>query len=254
VGKVSEVIRSLGLWVFVSVEVEHKVILKAHLGTDHGPPTTRHRLCHNPSVPAFRTFDPSGMSMREQYDLLVAAIVPRPIALVSTVDGQGNLNLAPFSFFMAGGARPLSLAFSPTLNLDGTEKHTLRNIRESQEFVVNTVHRDIVREMNAASGALPAEVSEWGVGGLTPVPSERVRPPRVAESLVQLECRLFEVVEHGEGAGAARYVVGEVVQLHFAEALFSQGVASAAPLVARLGGPNYVDLGEVDPFPLERPS
>src|ERR1051326_1170017 len=131
----------------------------------------------------------------EAYDLLSSAVVPRPIAFVSTCELAGNLNLAPFSFFTIGGSNPPSIVYSPTLNADGQPKDTLRNVVDTGEFVVNTVHRAMAEGMLAASVGCAAETSEWQITGYTAIPSMIVRPPRVMESLVQLECRLFQVVE-----------------------------------------------------------
>ncbi|RYG00492.1 MAG: flavin reductase family protein, partial [Caulobacteraceae bacterium] len=155
-------------------------------------------------------------------------------------------NLAPFSFFMAGGSNPPSVCFSPVLSGGGLEKDTLRNVRDTGEFVVNTVDRTMAEGMNATSAALQAHESEWDVGGFIPEPSELVRPPRVRESFAQMECRLFEIVSHGEGPTAARYVIGEVLRLH----LRTEGFGT----IARMGGPDYIDSATGEHFSIARPS
>lgn len=182
----------------------------------------------------------------EAYALLTAVVQPRPIAFVSTLSAEGVPNLAPFSFFMAGGSNPPSVCFSPALSGKGLEKDTLRNVRATGEFTVNTVDRAMALGMNATSASLTPEESEWETSGFTMEPSERVRPARVRESLAQMECRLFQVVEHGEGPSAARYIIGEVVRLHLAEGAFET--------VARMGGPEYLDTATGERFTLERPS
>ena len=182
----------------------------------------------------------------EAYSLLATLVVPRPIALVSSLAADGVANLAPFSFFMLGGANPPSLVISPTLSSKGIEKDTLRNIRETGEYVINLVHREIAVGMNEASAPLPPEESEWERAGLTPIPSAQVRPARVEESSVQFECRLFQIVEHGEGPNAARYIIGEVLVAHVAE--------NVVPPVARLGGKGYLDLADGSTFELGRPN
>ncbi len=182
---------------------------------------------------------------REAYALLAAVVQPRPIAFVSTLGADGVANLAPFSFFMAGGSNPPSLCFSPTLDAKGGEKDTLRNIREAGEFTVNAVDRRMAYGMNAASAALARHESEWEPSGFTPLESELVRPARVAESPAQMECRLFSIVAHGHGPSAARYVIGEVLRLHLRDEPFH-------PL-ARLGGPDYLDLANGERFALPRP-
>lgn len=201
--------------------------------------------------PDFVTFRMADLSSLESYELLASIVVPRPIAFVSTCTESGTPNLAPFSFFMAGGSNPPSLMYSPTLNKEGEPKDSLRNVLATQEFVVNTVHREMAHGMNASSFEYPAEDSEWAVSGFTPVESVSVRPPRVLESLAQFECRLFRVVEHGDGPNAARYVIGEVLYTHLHPAL----AADPAQLrtISRLGGPNYIDLETMELFQLTRP-
>ena len=181
----------------------------------------------------------------EAYALLTTVIQPRPIALVSTISLRGVPNLAPFSFFMAGGSNPASVCYSPTLNGKGEEKDSLRNVRETGEFVVNTVHRSMAKGMNAASASLGPEESEWEATGFTRLESELVRPLRVAESLVQLEFRLFSILAHGAAPTAARAVVGEVVRLHLREGGFET--------IARLGGRDYLDSESGNRFEMDRP-
>ncbi len=195
------------------------------------------------------------LSPGEAYRLLSNTIAPRPIAFVSTVSSTGVPNLAPFSFFIVGGANPPSLAFSPVLGTNGREKDTLRNVRDTGEFVVNLVHREMAEGMNQASLSLPPESSEWEVCGFRTISGTVVRPPRVAESRVQFECRLFQVVEHGDGTSAARYVIGEVLVAHIAAESLREGVfdPDALGLIARLGGPDYIDTHRMERFSLERP-
>jgi len=197
----------------------------------------------------------SELTPREAYSLLVEAIIPRPIAFVSTVSAEGVPNLAPFSFFMMGGSNPPSLAYSPTLNREGKPKDSLRNVEATGEFVVNSVHRSIAEEMNRTSASFPADVSEWDHSSFTPIPSDVVRPARVAESLIQLECRVYKVVHHGDGPTSAAYVIGEVVRAHYASELFADGVlrTGSIQLLGRLGKPGYVDLAESPTFDMERP-
>jgi flavin reductase (DIM6/NTAB) family NADH-FMN oxidoreductase RutF len=169
---------------------------------------------------------------------LATLVVPRPIAFVSTLAADGVPNLAPFSFFMVGGANPPSLMISPTPNRFGQEKDTLTNIRATGEFVVNLVHRAMAEGMNRTSAPFPPEVSEWEPSGFTPVAGERVAPARVKESWAALECRLFQVVEHGSGPSSARYVIGEVLLAHVKDDFTPES------WIARLGGAGYVDLAD----------
>jgi flavin reductase (DIM6/NTAB) family NADH-FMN oxidoreductase RutF len=195
------------------------------------------------------------LSWQEAYALLSMTVAPRPIAFVSTISPEGVPNLAPFSFFAVGGSNPPSLAFSPVLGSSGREKDSLRNVRTSGEFVVNLVHRSMADGMNRASVSLPSDTSEWAVGGFTALPSLRVHPARVAESRVQFECRLHQIVEHGEGPGAARYVIGEVLVAHVAMDVLRDGKIDPDLLepIARLGGSDYIDTGNLQRFALKRP-
>jgi flavin reductase (DIM6/NTAB) family NADH-FMN oxidoreductase RutF len=206
-------------------------------------------------TPSFVSVTLSELSPREAYGLLVETIVPRPIALVSTISAAGIPNLAPFSFFMMGGSNPASLAYSPTLNRDGHDKDSLRNVEETGEFVVNTVHREIADDMNRTCASFPPNVSEWDHASFTPLPSDLVKPSRVAESLVQLECKLFQIVRHGTGPTSAAYVIGEVVRAHYAADLLEDGRVrnGAIQLLGRLGKPGYVDLATAPVFDIERP-
>ena len=155
---------------------------------------------------------------------------------------------------MVGGANPPSLMIAPTLTGTGSEKDSLRNIRENGEFVVNTVHRAMAAGMNEASASLPPHESEWPRTGFTPQASSFVRPPRVAESLAQLECRLFQVIEHGDGPGSARYILGEILAIHVADDWVENGRILPLPLLSRLGGADYLDMQDRETFQLDRPS
>jgi flavin reductase (DIM6/NTAB) family NADH-FMN oxidoreductase RutF len=204
---------------------------------------------------SFVSVDLSELSPREAYSLLVEAVIPRPIAFVSTISAGGVPNLAPFSFFMMGGASPPSVAYSPTLNRDGRPKDSLRNVEETGEFVINTVHREIAEEMNRTSASYPSEVSEWDHSELSPIPSDLVRPMRVAQSLVQFECKVFQIVRHGSGPTSAAYVIGEVVRAHYASELFEEGKIrhGAIQLLGRVGRAGYLDLADSPTFDMERP-
>lgn len=186
------------------------------------------------------------------YNLLSGLIVPRPIAFVSTVDPQGVPNLAPFSFFMCGGAKPPSLAFCPILDRSGMKKTTLRNIEATQEFVVNLVDRRMAKGMNTTGVDYVEEVSKWGISGFTHVESLLVRPDRVAESPAQFECRLHQCVTHGEST----YVVGEVLVAHVSEALIDRATGKSTGFrpIARLGGAEYIDVDGGKVFEMTRPN
>lgn len=185
--------------------------------------------------------------MAQVYDLLVSAVQPRPIAFVSTLSPDGVANLAPFSFYTAGGVNPPSLVLSINQSGHG-DKDSLKNIEASGEFVVNGLTRAMAEGMNQTSAAYPAEESEWPRGGFSVVPSDLVKPPRVAESPVQMECKLFQVIRHGNGPGAACYVIGEVIRIH----LLGNDLSAYQP-ISRLGGAHYLDLATLERFSMERP-
>lgn len=195
----------------------------------------------------FLSIDTSTLSSKDCYNLISNLIIPRPIALVSSISKSGVENLAPFSFFMAGGANPPSVVFSPVVGPSGSEKDTLVNIRETGEYVINLVHKAIADGMNLTSKSIPPYESEWDISGFSSLDSLTVRPKRVAESMVQMECKLFSIVEHGAVEGSARYVIGEVLMIHQ-----SANGESFAP-IARLGGGSYLNVHNGEMFELSRP-
>jgi flavin reductase (DIM6/NTAB) family NADH-FMN oxidoreductase RutF len=178
----------------------------------------------------------------DPYDLLIQAVAPRPIAFVSTLSKDGKPNLAPFSFFMAGGSNPPSLCFSPNTKDDGSPKDTLRNIQDTGEYVVHIVNHAMGPGMSATSKPLPHGESEWPLSGFTPMPSLKVKPPRVAEAPFAMECRLHSIVPHGNGTDAANYIIGEVVMFHVESSLIVDGRIDPAKVdyLARLGGAWYL--------------
>ena len=188
------------------------------------------------------------------YRALVGVVTPRPIAWVTTVDGEGRVNLAPFSFFNAFGANPPVVVFSPTVRRDGSKKDTLRNLDIVGEFVVNAAVEDLAEKVNATSKELPPGESEADYAGLTLEPSVKVRPPRVAESPVHLECRVCQIIPIGSGPIAANLVIGEVLLIHIADSVLDDhGAVDPRKLrtIARLGGDYY--CRSTDLFEMERP-
>lgn len=192
----------------------------------------------------------------DPYDVLIHAVAPRPIAFVSTLSPEGVPNLAPFSFFMGGGANPPSVCFSPNTKDDLSPKDTLRNIQATGEYVIHIVNHRMTPGMSATSKPLPYGESEWPLSGFTPVPSLKVKPPRVAEAPFALECRLHTVVNHGGGADSANYVIGEVVMFHVARELIMDGKIdpSRVDYLARLGGAWYLHATPESLFTLKRPA
>jgi flavin reductase (DIM6/NTAB) family NADH-FMN oxidoreductase RutF len=204
-----------------------------------------------------RAFVPSEMSPREAYALLISCVAPRPIAWVSTCAPDGRVNLAPFSFFNAGGANPVSVVFSCTNFRDGRPKDTLRNVHATGEFVVNIAPYWLAEQMNQTSFEYEYGVSEFEQVGLTRAPSLYVQPPRVAESPIAMECKLFQVVAHGAGPVAANYVIGEVLCFHIAETLLTpEGIVDnlVADYIGRMGESWYVRATPEAMFRLQRPA
>ncbi|MGZ4164936.1 MAG: flavin reductase family protein [Tumebacillaceae bacterium] len=199
--------------------------------------------------------DPATLPWNEAYKYLVGSILPRPIAFVSSVDAEGTLNLAPFSFFTAVAANPPTICFTVMRRgTDGQKKDTLRNIEATREFVVNVVSESIVEQMNVTAGEYAPDVDEFKQSGLTPAPSVVVKAPRVQESLVNLECKLTQIVEiGGDEAGAGALIIGEVVQVHVDDSIHFDGKINTDGLkpVGRMAGAQYVRV--TDTFELVRP-
>jgi flavin reductase (DIM6/NTAB) family NADH-FMN oxidoreductase RutF len=188
------------------------------------------------------TIDPQEHAPADIYKLMVGAIVPRPIAFVSSLSAAGVRNLAPFSFFTAISANPPVICFSPMIRgSDGTTKDTLRNIEETREFVVNIVSEDFARQMNACSAEFPPSVDEFEVSGLTDMASELVRPPRVRESHIHMECRALLLFHVSPKPLGGSLVVGQVLRFHVDDALISDYKIDPDLLhaIGRMGGPTY---------------
>jgi flavin reductase (DIM6/NTAB) family NADH-FMN oxidoreductase RutF len=189
------------------------------------------------------TIRPSEVSQPKLHQYLLGAIAPRPIAFASTIDTQGRMNLAPYSFFNVFSSNPPIIIFSPARRgRDNTTKHTLENVYEVKECVINIVNHSIVEQMSLASTEYPREVSEFIKSGLTPIASDLVRPFRVKEAPVQLECRVNEIIPLGDQGGAGNLVIGEVLCIHLHEEILD-GDGRIDPtkidLVARMGGHWY---------------
>lgn len=199
-------------------------------------------------------FDPRTEDPLNIYKLLVGAIVPRPIAFVSSLSEDGVRNLAPFSFFTAISANPPVICFSPMVRAsDGHTKDTLNNIRATGEFVVNIVSEEFAERMNIASQEFPPEVDEFEKSGLTAVPSDVVKPPRVGESHVNMECRLVQIVDVSEKPLGGSIVLGEVLRFHVRDEIFENFRIDPDKLhaVGRMAGATYART--TDRFDLVRP-
>jgi flavin reductase (DIM6/NTAB) family NADH-FMN oxidoreductase RutF len=192
--------------------------------------------------------DPAALESRDRYKLLIGGIVPRPIALVSTVSASGVFNLAPFSFFTGVGSKPPTLAFCPANGPGGAEKDSLRNAKPASEggrgeFVVSVTTADLVERAAIAAEALGPDESEYDLTGLTPVPSTVVAPPRVGESPIAYECRTMQVLRLSPGeSGGANLVLGEILRIHVDDRLIDEGWhidPAALDAVGRMGGFGY---------------
>jgi flavin reductase (DIM6/NTAB) family NADH-FMN oxidoreductase RutF len=187
-------------------------------------------------------YDPRELDPAAMYRLMISVVVPRPIAFVSTIREDGGFNVAPFSYFIAITNKPPLLGVSMNARAGGP-KDTLRNLRASGDFVINVVDETLGERMVRASGEWPPEVDEFELTGLTPVPSEVVKAPRVGESPVSLECTLHREIPLGD----ASFVVGEIVRAHVDDRVIVDGRVDPmrlAPL-GRLGGNAYSPLREV---------
>ncbi|MBT4918578.1 MAG: flavin reductase family protein [Flavobacteriaceae bacterium] len=186
---------------------------------------------------------PQEVSTGKLHGYLLSAVSPRPIAFASTVDGLGNVNLSPFSFFNVFSANPPILVFSPARRVrDNTTKHTLENILITKEVVINIVNYDMVQQMSLSSTEYPDGVNEFIKSGLTEVASDIVKPPRVQEAPVQFECKVNDVIALGNQGGAGNLVIAEVVKLHIKETVLdADGKIDANKIdaVARMGGNWY---------------
>ncbi len=198
---------------------------------------------------------PSQLARREFYNILISAVGPRPIAWVSSLSASGQPNLAPFSFFNAVCAKPPLLAFAPGMRLPkkseaageiegvpaGAAKDTLRNIRETREFVISIVTYDLAEAMNLTAGDYEASIDEFEVAKVASAPSKIVRPRRVAESPVSFECKLYQILDFNPSPEGGSLVIGEIVSVHIGERHLKEGRLdrNSLDLVGRLGGTQY---------------
>jgi flavin reductase (DIM6/NTAB) family NADH-FMN oxidoreductase RutF len=197
--------------------------------------------------------DPSALEPREVYKLLIGSVVPRPIAWVSSISPEGQLNLAPFSYFNIACANPPTLLFCPNRRADRSKKDTLLNIEATGEYVIHIVDEARVEAMNHSSAEFPRDVDEFEAAGLSAAPSLWVRPPRVAEAPIAFECRLFQVVPVSDGPQGGEVVIGRVLLIHVRDDVRPDTYIDLDALrpVARLAGNGYARV--TDTFDLPRP-
>jgi len=203
------------------------------------------------------SINPKEVPVSKVHAYLLGAVVPRPIAFASTIDKQGNVNLSPFSFFNCFGANPPLLIFSPARRgRDNTVKHTYENVQEVGEVVIHVVSYAMVQQMNLASAEFPKGVDEFTKSGFTPIPSVIVKPPRVAESPVAMECKVLQIIRTGDQGAAGNLVICEVLLMHIKEEVLDEaGRISPQKLdaVARLGGDWYCRVNGDVLFELPKP-
>lgn len=203
------------------------------------------------------TIKVSDLKTAELQNYLQYAIAPRPICFVSTIDKQGNVNLSPFSFFNMFSTNPPICIFSPARRVrDNTTKHSLENVLEVPECVINIVNYDMVQQTSLASVEYPKGTNEFIKAGFTELASEIVKPPRVAESPVQLECIVKEVISLGNEAGAGNLVLAEIKLIHIQEDILDASGKidqEKIDLVARLGGDWYCRVTPENLFRVEKP-
>jgi len=203
------------------------------------------------------TIDPKEIPVPKLHHYLLGAIGPRPIAFASTIDVDGNDNLAPFSFFNVFSANPPILIFSPARSgRTNTTKDTYNNVKAIPEVVINVVNYDIVHQMSLASSPFASDVSEFDKAGFTAIDSETIRPKRVAESPVQFECKVIEVKELGQEGGAGNLVICEVQRIHIAEGILNnEGTIDQhkIDLVSRMGDNWYCRADRNSMFEIQKP-
>lgn len=200
----------------------------------------------------FRTIDPAEIDRRQVYRLMVGSVVPRPIAWVSTISKEGHVNLAPFSFFTCVSHSPPMLSISVGTR-EQAQKHTTRNILETQGYVIHVVANGHEEQMNICAGNFPADVSEFEEAGLEAVPSDLVPAPRIADAPVAMECRFRSLITNGEGE-QTNLVIGEVIRWHIREDVMVEDKyidPVALQPVGRLAGNNYCRTQDV--FAMQRP-
>ena len=189
------------------------------------------------------SINPKDIPVGQLHRYLLSAVSPRPIAFASTVDENGKPNLSPYSFFNVFSANPPILIFSPARRVrDNTTKHTLENVRATKEVVINVVNHDIVQQMSLSSTEYDAGVNEFEKAGFTMLPSEKIKPFRVAEAPVQFECKVNDIIALGQNAGAGNLVICEVVKLHINESILDtdQNIDQhKLDIIARAGGSYY---------------
>ena len=203
------------------------------------------------------TLDPKELPIPKLHHYLLGSIGPRPIAFASTIDAEGNRNLAPFSFFNVFSANPPILIFSPARSgRTNTTKNTHDNVKAVAEVVINVVTYDMVHQMSLTSSPFEAGVDEFEKAGFTPIASDTIRPFRVKESPVQIECKVLEIKELGQNGGAGNLVICEVQKIHIDERVLDENQMvdqKKIDLVSRMGGNWYCRANDTSMFEVDKP-
>jgi flavin reductase (DIM6/NTAB) family NADH-FMN oxidoreductase RutF len=201
---------------------------------------------------------PGEISTKQLHAYLLGSVAPRPICFASTIDSKGNPNLSPFSFFNVFGSKPPIAVFSPARRVrDNTIKHTLENIQETGEVVINVVNYSMVQQANIASCEYPKGVNEFVKSGFTPLPSDLVKPFRVKESPVSMECKLLQVIETGKEGGAANLIICEILRMHINDEILGEDMQidpHKIDLVARMGKDYYCRASGDAVFEVPKPN
>ena len=205
----------------------------------------------------FTTIDPNSISTKELHSILLTAVAPRPIALASTVNENGVVNLSPFSFFNVFSANPPILIFSPARRVkNNTTKHTLENVKATKEVVINIVNFPIVEQMSLSSTEYDKGVDEFKKSGLTPIASNKIKPPRVLESPVAFECVVDDIIALGNEGGAGNLIISRVVNIHINNDYLNdmnQLDTEKLDLVARMGASWYTRVTSDSLFEIPKP-
>ena len=202
--------------------------------------------------------NPQEVSIAELHGHLLGAVGPRPIALTSTVDSTGNPNLSPYSFFNVFSANPPIAIFSPARRIrNNTTKDTLENIKKNKEVVINIVSEEIVEKSVITSADYPKEIDEFIESGLTPIPSKKIKPCRVKESPVQMECQVKKIIELGEDAGSGALIICKILLIHISQHILDNNNnidPNKIKLIGRLGGKWYCKGFDQALFTIEKPT
>ena len=204
-----------------------------------------------------KTIDPNDITQQELHAYLLSAVAPRPICFASTIDEKGNINLSPFSFFNVFSSNPPMMIFSPARSgKNNSLKHTHENIKEVPEVVINIVNYDMVEQMSLTSANYDKGVNEFIKSGVTPIPSEKIKPPRVKETPISFECTVLKIIELGDGPGSGNLILAKVELIHVnTKYLNNKGSLDTTllDLVGRMGENWYIRATKESLFEITKP-